>query len=587
MQQVRINITDPLTAPQMFFLQKSLELLHRDTIDTYRLRINNPRTLLRELSQVLVLIKQGSIKELYAAELINEALVLFKEEEELNFISISKKYLLSLIGSNKWDKDKLYYVANVLVNENTGYADELFQNISREIARVEALPNFVYQEYDKLNRLIGYFYIELKSMGYSKEYLHRFLRSIFSPRVAHQNFGQPFDIVRTLIAREKEEFSVYAALKLPMSLAPEDISSEDFEFISYTDIDAIADATNRQFKTFVRQNSEYSFFKITIQCTDYLSAGYVARGILQTKLDLLFMGLSSDEITVNKKCFVVGTTFPQRGNNQYFNYQLDGRFISNITTYNAFLEKLNDMNSRPVDNVSLSKLQAGLRYLRLGSYSDELEGKLLNYWIAIEYLFSANTGGDKVARLVEYYTKIHSLSYAVKIFQYIHKSVQSLELDTVLTHYNQNDLDYLINPLSIIELSSEVVRFPLFVYRLQTLNARFQDHNRIKSELERHGNNLRRNLLRIYRVRNEIVHNAAKDTNIIEITSHIRYYLTFIINGFLDFIINHPLDADQDGKLSIDDYFMISGIRLDSLINSNSATISDLLDFQNPLEYLS
>ncbi|HEY4194298.1 MAG TPA: hypothetical protein VGM63_02105, partial [Mucilaginibacter sp.] len=129
--------------------------------------------------------------------------------------------------------------------------------------------------------------------------------------------------------------------------------------------------------------------------------------------------------------------------------------------------------------------------------------------------------------------------------------------------------------------------FPLLAYRIKTINQRFSTDKLIKNELERHQRNLDRNLLRIYRLRNEIVHSAIKDNSILDITSHLRYYLIFVINGFMDFVIKSPVDVNKDESISIDDYFLFSSIQLDSLLFDGTVTVKKLLEFNNPVDYLS
>jgi hypothetical protein len=584
MQPVKINITTTLTSAEMFFLQKSIELLNKESIDTYRLRINNPKTLLREISEVVKLIQDGSIKENYGHALFKEALTLLKQEQELVYNSISKTYLQAALGKN--ELENVYYAANVLLKDNSGYAQKLYETISAEVTCLNGIP-FNYQEFDRLNRIVGDFFIELRALGYSKEYLHNFIRSIFSPKKALPAFADAYTIIGSLINRPLEQFTVYIAIKIPGATDPKLLSTADFSHIFYTDLHKKAAVTSKALVLFADKNADWTFFTLEVECQDYLSAGLITRNRLQKKFDLFFMGFSSDEIMLNNNFFVVGANNPGRGKPQYFDYRLDGKFNSNIDTYNNFIANITGVNAKPLERVSMAKLQAGLRYLRLGSNAEELESKLLNYWIAIEYLFSSHDSSvNKTTRLQQYFNKIHSLSYATRIFQYLQKSVVRLSLDGKLSKYDAADLTYLTDAQTLSDAAALVIEHPLFLYRLSTVNNRFKDFQSITYELKRHQANIEHNLLRTYRIRNEIVHSAAKDKNIADITAHVKYYLIFIINGFIDFVLNHPVDVDMDGQISIDDYFIISKIKLESLMNDNSITLEKLLKFPNPIEYL-
>ena len=101
MQPVKINILTPLTRAELFFVEKSGELLLKDTIDTYRLRLNNPRTILLELIQIISLIENKSLKDKYGKVLAEEAVELLREEEILGFSSINKGYALKVLSSTE------------------------------------------------------------------------------------------------------------------------------------------------------------------------------------------------------------------------------------------------------------------------------------------------------------------------------------------------------------------------------------------------------------------------------------------------------------------------------------------------------
>src|SRR5690606_28264713 len=61
----------------------------------------------------------------------------------------------------------------------------------------------------------------------------------------------------------------------------------------------------------------------------------------------------------------------------------------------------------------------------------------------------------------------------------------------------------------------------------------------------------------IYRLRNEIIHDAATNTNNELITSNLRYYLTFILNELITFFSNAP-----NKEISIEDFFILNELKL-------------------------
>ena len=60
--QILVHKNKSLTTSQRFFIEKSLELLYLGTIDSYRVRLHNPKSILLELRYCLKEYKNGRIK---------------------------------------------------------------------------------------------------------------------------------------------------------------------------------------------------------------------------------------------------------------------------------------------------------------------------------------------------------------------------------------------------------------------------------------------------------------------------------------------------------------------------------------------
>src|SRR5690606_19587984 len=116
---------------------------------------------------------------------------------------------------------------------------------------------------------------------------------------------------------------------------------------------------------------------------------------------------------------------------------------------------------------------------------------------------------------------------------------------------------------------------PLIAYRARLLGDKLcpaTGKNQIKKYVERHQKNTIIHFTRVYRLRNEIIHDAATNTNNESIASNLRYYLTFILNGVIDY-----LSSAQNDDASIEDYFTINEIHLGN-INYNGWKLEDLLN---------
>ena len=110
---------------------------------------------------------------------------------------------------------------------------------------------------------------------------------------------------------------------------------------------------------------------------------------------------------------VVGTNNPEKSSTIPVNYQIDGYLNNNTEPFDRLLQKVNKMRWNNIDDESYDKIFSAIRYLRTGSESPELETKLLNYWIGLEYIFtSVNSEEKTIDRIRKYYPICHSLVYA-------------------------------------------------------------------------------------------------------------------------------------------------------------------------------
>lgn len=94
-------------------------------------------------------------------------------------------------------------------------------------------------------------------------------------------------------------------------------------------------------------------------------------------------------------------------------------------------------------------------------------------------------------------------------------------------------------------------------YKLRAMKSKLHDKEKTKEYIKSHERNLKWHIARIYRVRNELIHEAALIQEIEGITSNLRYYLVFVLNQMIVFFAK----AGNNMTVSIDDfyneYFMI------------------------------
>lgn len=358
------------------------------------------------------------------------------------------------------------------------------------------------------------------------------------------------------------------------------IVSHDLDELEYL-------AGNREFDNFIVERPNRCFIKSHVPAPDYLSALKKAKASLAENLDALNLGFGDEHLQVHSRVLVIDESNPQGARFQEGKNFLDGKYKVAQDHYQSFIDKLPVILARNnINKESKEKIKSAIRYLRLGNESTEVEHKFINYWIGLEYLFSNYESTNTINRIKEYFVACHSLSYVKRNAFDFYKSVSRLAPDELaeLEHYHQDPKQSLSNPTFYTEIS-EIFRnsHPLIAYRARLLGEALcptDGQNKIKNYVERHQKNTIIHFTRIYRLRNEIIHDAATNTNNESIASNLRYYLTFILNGVIEY-----LSSSENDNASIEDYFTINEILLGNIAHKKWK-LDDLLDVSTPIDFI-
>jgi hypothetical protein len=583
---IKVKPKIALNLIESFFYEKSLELLHRNTIDTNRLKLSNPLLIIKELTSVCSDLAKNKLKNHdYATSVIKETLKLTKDNHHLKSTVISIDYFNALIEkSNKDDYLKIVHAGNLIVNDNKDYTNTLFEEIYKIIVAKRTDLILDYDDLKKFSRLIEYLYVELCSIGYSKFYLYRFLTAIFSG-VDAIDFDARYSIIKSLKDRPVENFEVIFGLdSTKFDKTKVKLLSNGINILNKSDKTRISVITKNKVDIFFDENEEHLLLSLNVNTKDYYQALNLSRSKLLNILDVLYLGHSDKNLSLIKDCFIVGSNQPDKSSSLPTMYQIDGYYKSNNKVYKVLIEKFTKINNSNINDETKNKINSGIRYLRMGGESGELINKYINYWIGLEYIFSTyDADSYTIGRLREYFKRAHALIYIKRNINDFHKDIKILNEHHLIPDYN-DDLEYLKveNNYNLIIASSVS---PLLRFRAEYFKNLLMDNKKVRAALENHQKNLEWNLTRIYRIRNEIVHNAAIKEDIAVLTSHLRYYLTFIINGLIDFLINNPKDVNNDDQINIDDYFILQDLTLASL-EKKGVELIDLIGISNPMEII-
>jgi hypothetical protein len=586
-----------LSTCERFFIERSLELLYIGSIDSYRVKLNNPFTVLEELKYTLEEFQKGRIKHFLTIKakekdgksLVDEALTLIKKEPScLQFSSVSKEYLVKIIGElSEYNYKRLLYVIGLLLRENGNYIVGLFDILADRIAaNVTSL-----QGLDRIDTLLNFLLSGLIAKGFSKAFLYKLSYGVFvNSLTAGRNFTDHFNSYRQRLLLAYSNHTVIFRIDTTRSVY-DSISAIPHHIIT------ISDDVNDVQLTGVRKEIEYAsfntraadrkFIRCNIMAADYLAALKYARSTLSEYLDIINLGLTDEFLHIHNRALVLDQRSPENGDFQNNVNIIDGKYRVAQDYYAEFAQKLPIiLGSANVTSDTKEKIKSAIRYLRLGNQSTEVEHKFINYWIGLEYMFSNYESNSTINRVKEHFINAHSLAYVRRNVYNLLKSFRQLSAadKALVPAYNDTHDNFLREGDFYEQVSLHLLNsFPLLAHRAMKLRDLFFRPNstpNAKDYLASHRENLEIHLTRIYRLRNEIVHDASTNAGNEQIAANLRYYLTFILNEIIDFA-SGPTSAD----ISIEDYFILNEVKWGNLQNSG-CKLTDLLDTGTSIRFL-
>ena len=583
MQQVSYSYTPTLI--QQLFIEKILECLYIGTLDSYRLRLHNPKTAIEELIYVTSQVKQNILQRTeYVSEIRKEVSSLLKDNTDgLVFVTISREHYAKLISHGKKENyNKIIQASRLVIKDNLNYKQHLILEIKNYLDSHASDSEI--ESSGKLTSLVEYALIELVNRGYTKQYLYHFLRTIFvHAGDSSFTFEERFQEFQKLFVRPETVYTVIFK-----------ILSDQFQFRELCQIDSNYIQVNRRFRSinsslisdqvarWLEENKEEKLVAYSVATPDHYKAIEKGRVKLARDLDLYHLGFSGIKNDIDRQAAVIAQSDPAKASTVPSNYQLEGYTRGNQQIFNLLLSKVNSLQTNSVSKETIEKLLSGFRYLRMGSESAELETKMLNFWIGLEFVFTSFLSDQKtIDRIKEFFPLCHALIYVRRNLYDFHKALDRLELSDRIPNYSDN-LEYLCDYNlynTIIDESPNV----LLKMRAKQFQGWYEDPSRIGRRLKEHIDRLRWNISRLYRLRNEIVHNAAVRSNINPNVSHLKYYLTFALNSMLEFLSDSPPDIDSDGEITIEDYLISQEIILGSL---KGKSMIEYVKIKNPIEIL-
>lgn len=524
---------------QEFFKQRMAEIMHKDTLDSYRVRANNAHTILKELSYVMEGWIAGNIKRFETVELcINETISLVKEDNCLVFTNYSKELFLNDLDEyNKKSKNnndvplfedtnKIIYLVNECLTANEGsFLSNLIEKIEMQVTADQEVgddkfsPNL--REFDNL---LSSFACELLMIGYSKRYLYKFFNS-FKKNLKGLSFEDAFEEMKQKF-RELQQHSFFVVIKLSFKNVKNAQAATDA-------VDWLKDEMPEAFKnidklrrSFIVKNKSVKFYIEKFEALDAYMAVRLAYEKLSKLLDFKQDVISGYALPSYALAFMGKGNGFSVTSEKFFELDNGGQFLK--VDGNMLYEKLSQIEKSELVLADVKdRITAALRHLRIGDGQVELEQQFINYWIALEFIFASSSSKDSTySRIKENLVNILSACYVKRNILYLENWMKREGMledeEKLIEMINGNEKEWTLDKI-------------LLKFRFKNMKSHLHHKDKIKKYIDNHETHLLQHISRIYRLRNELVHEAALKQDIENVASNLRFYLVFVLNQMIDY----------------------------------------------------
>ena len=532
-----------LNKRQRFFQERFLEILHHDTLDSYRVRIHNPHTILTELKDVVSDWIKGNVKQFETVKLCAEE-TLQKVKEDTIFIEKIplKGYLCSILAQlqSGGEKNGIVFQRTIELLEEIKVQIENESLFNKIYSRLKALTLVEEDEKESLSNLdeslkqidilLSTLCTELIYIGFSRHYLYHFVKRTFKNA---KSFEEGINIFEDALNPDNiKEFKIIFRLKILKGKKKglEDLDLQDLlrEFPQQY----LTDWFEERRPNFIENHNDQRYYVAQVSAFDEISAVKLGKEKLSRYLDSVHFALNYYKLIPDNQTLVL----EKRDSGYYSSATQSLPFIEGL--YYEDESDVEDMkiriykiqNSSKTSRDVINRLTAALRHLRIGDTDPELEQRFINYWIALEFLFSSPDKNENT------FGRIKENLINVLVSCYGYRNLCDLEREIKLL-LPSDGLEEIWNPANRTYLKDSIENSVLLSYRLRMFEKHILSGNKneINKYLKSHEKNLLWQIARIYRLRNELIHEAAIKQNIESLTSNLRYYLNFILRKIIYF----------------------------------------------------
>ena len=555
--------------------ERMVELYDWNSIDSYRVRCHNALSLIKELREVTDGWVKGNIIDFARVCLCaKETIEAIKDDTAIDYSFYGKdlivKDLEELESSNK---DKNHDICNrvvytldrcIEVNRNT-YIDTLYNSINSILDSDEVIKDEDFKPVsDNLNRLVTALACALINEGYSQRHLYNQSVALLNNLGTFEEAFKRFKIEHNHNVNEKHYdvfFKILGGVNKRLLTIPDFLDSIPGEIIG--------DAPSSGLKSFVNTSGNWIFYHCDVDAHDSVMAINYAKDKMDSVIDKAVLGYSMIDVKLHQSVLVLvtdgGGTYSLLRSSRVLDtsYADDANIASRI---DGKLEQI--MKNGCISQDVKDRLRSALRHLRMGNSETDAGQQLVNYWVALEFLFSSPRSSDStITRLEKNLTNILACGYVRRRVEYLNdKMIKNKTLPN-------GDKWWLRDEKGIDSLAKGQKSLLMRYHILEMKSHLCGNSEKVKGFINSHRNHLIWQIYRTYRYRNQLIHEAAILPGLDNVIRYLHYYLIYMLNQMIGYFTSTTLKS-----VNMDSFFYEYGQinnKINDIVSQHGLSFSD------------
>lgn len=533
-----------------YFAERLVELYNWDSIDSYRVRSHNAFTLIKELLEVTDNWLKKNIKDFdRVIKCAEETLSELKCDEVIDFSFYSKELfeadLDALIRSDKNRNQEtcqqvIYLMSRCVEMNEDCYLDALYYRISQTIRCEEKIADGnMKKEIDCLDRLTMALACQLIYEGYSQRHLYN---NSLILQESVDNFEQAFSTFKENHQR-LNEMKTYDIVFKVLGGNNQKVLTLD-GFIEHVPMEWLGEDVKQSTVNFCKTHGNWIFYHQRVKAHDSVTAISMAKDLLDFELDRAVLGYSMLEVKMNRMALVVIDSLEGKYCMVRPVAVLDTYYADDASTAVRMKEQINHILSNEyIANDVKDRLKSALRHLRMGNIETDAGQKLVNYWVALEFLFSSPKSSEStISRLENNLVNILSCSYVKRRMFFLNKKqyrYTAYRLNLPLWNNDRNGIDDLIMRQKTLLMRHHLMQVKRHLYG---------HSDKAEEFVTMHRKHLTWQIYRIYRYRNQLIHEAAILPGLDNVIRCLHFYLVFVLDQMIGYFTHSRLKSlNMDG----------------------------------------